>query len=139
MDQSLRELLWKRAHGRCEYCLISQEFDPLPFQVDHVIARKHAGQTVAENLALACFSCNNHKGPNVAGIDPRTGQLARLFHPRRDAWKRHFVWRGAELFGRTAEGRVTVAVLAINLPHRIAVRRELLDEGFIFGLPQQSE
>jgi hypothetical protein len=132
MDQSLMELLWKRADARCEYCLIPHEYDPLPFQIDHIIARKHGGETAAENLALACFSCNNHKGPNIAGIDPRTSKLVRLFHPRSDVWKRHFVWQGAELFGRTAAGRVTVAVLSINSLHRIALRQELLNEGVVF-------
>lgn len=106
-----------------------QEFDPLPFQIDHIIARKHGGPTSAENLALACFSCNNHKGPNIAGIDPDTQALARLFHPRQDDWSEHLIWNGPELMGKTPIGRVTIAVLAINLPHRIALRHALIEEG----------
>jgi hypothetical protein len=31
--------------------------------------------------------------------------------------------------GRTAIGRTTVAVLAINLPYRVALRRRLIAEG----------
>lgn len=53
----------------------------MPFHVDHVIAEKHRGETVLENLAWACFSCNMHKGPNIAGIDPVTGETVRLFRP----------------------------------------------------------
>lgn len=63
-----------------------QEFDGFTHEIDHVIARKHRGPTVAGNLALACFPCNNHKGPNLAGIDRVTRRLIRLFHPRRHKW-----------------------------------------------------
>jgi hypothetical protein len=82
-----------------------------------------------ENLALACFACNNHKGSNIAGIDPDTHAVPPLFHPRRDDWQEHFVWNGPELVGRTPVGRTTIAVLAINLPRRLALRRALMEEG----------
>ena len=101
----------------------------LPFQIDHIIARKHGGATVADNLALACFRCNAHKGPNVAGFDPETGELVRLFHPRKDRWEEHFRWRGPQLVSLTAIGRVTVQVLAINDPGYMAVRHALIEEG----------
>ena len=82
-----------------------------------------------DNLALACFACNNHKGTNLSGLDPQTGELTRLFHPRRDEWNEHFRWDRAWLVGRTAIGRATVEVLAINLPHRWELRAALLEEG----------
>ena len=91
-----------------------QAFYPSPFQTDHIIARKHGGGDESENLATACFHCNNHKGPNVAGIDPLTKDLTRLFHPRRDKWEDHFRWVGYQLVGSTAVGGVTVAVLEMN-------------------------
>jgi HNH endonuclease len=128
-DQGLIQQVWQRARACCEYCRMPQELDPLPFQIDHIIARKHGGPTRAENLALACFPCNNHKGPNIAGIDPDTGSVTPLFHPRRDDWQEHFVWHGPELIGRTPIGRATVAVLAINLPRRLALRRAFIEEG----------
>ena len=56
---------------------------PLPFQIDHVIAENHSGATAEQNLALACPHCR-FKGPNIAGVDPETGETVRLFHPRRD-------------------------------------------------------
>jgi hypothetical protein len=56
--------------------------DYLPFQVDHSIARKHGGRASENNLALACFYCNSFKGPNIAGLDPDTGEVVRLFHRR---------------------------------------------------------
>jgi len=57
------------------------DFDRAPFEVDHVVPEKMSGPTVASNLALACFKCNNHKGPNIAGIDPETGEKEFLFDP----------------------------------------------------------
>ena len=129
MERALEGLVWNRAGGRCEYCRTRQEDDELPFQIDHIIAKKHDGPTRAGNLCLACFACNNHKGPNIAGIDQLTGQVVKLFNPRRQKWSRHFRWHGALLVGRTPVGRVTVAVLAINLPYRIALRQGLIDEG----------
>ena len=76
-------------------------FTALAPEVDHVIARQHHGQTVLPNLAMACFHCNAHKGPNVAGVDPQTGSIVRLYHPRNDRWADHFAWSGGELIGRT--------------------------------------
>jgi hypothetical protein len=86
------------------------------------VARQHGGQTRLENVALACLHCNRHKGPNIAGIDFITGELVRLFHPRLDLWKEHFEWAGATLKGRTAIGRITMYVQAINDPDFLAVR-----------------
>jgi hypothetical protein len=38
MKRSLIRRVRHAAGARCEYCHIPSEFDPLPFQVDHVIA-----------------------------------------------------------------------------------------------------
>lgn len=128
MRRILEDKVWQRAHATCEYCQVPQMFDDLPFQVDHIIARKHGGETLAENLALACFPCNNSKGPNIAGFDWETGTVVPLFHPRRDNWADHFEWVGPELRGKTPLGRVTVAVLEINRVHRLALRQALMGE-----------
>ncbi len=129
MTSALERLVWRRAQGICEYCRLPQVFDPLPFQLDHIIGRQHGGLTVEDNLALACLYCNQRKGPNIAGIDPRTGRLVRLFHPRRDKWYRHFEWRGPLLIGLTSMGRATIVVLAINHPQNVALRRALIESG----------
>lgn len=131
MDRSLEELVWRRARSRCEYCQTPQGGDLVPFEIDHIIAVKHRGPTIAGNLALACFACNNYKGPNIAGIDPVSSAIVRLFHPRRHSWHRHFRWEGPRLLGRTAIGRATVDVLEINLPRRVAHRRGLIEEGVL--------
>jgi HNH endonuclease len=129
MDSTLEALVWQRAHSHCEYCRMPQEYERFTHEIDHVIARKHGGPTVAANLALACFPCNNHKGPNLAGLDPRTKRLTRLFNPRRHKWERHFRWESPYLVGRTAIGRVTIVVLEINSLDRVLLRQALIEEG----------
>lgn len=132
MTPELVRQIWSRAGRRCEYCQLLAAAYPLPFHVDHIIARQHGGPTVLDNLALACLHCNRHKGPNVAGIDQTTGDLVRLFHPRQDDWAAHFAWVGDELRGETPVGRVTTDVLAINEPAFRAVRAALMQERAFF-------
>ncbi len=129
MDRTLEDLVWERAESRCEYCQMPQEYDGFTHEIDHAIAKKHGGSTVARNLVLACFPCNNHKGPNIAGLDPVTKKLTQLFNPRRHKWDRHFRWKGPYLVGKTAIGRVTIAVLEINFSERVLLRQSLIDEG----------
>ena len=128
MNQSLIRKVWQRAQDRCEYCRVPASVYPLPFHIDHVVARQHGGPTVLDNLALACLHCNRHKGPNIAGRDSATGELVRLYHPRQDRWSEHFEWEGAKLVGRTAIGRITIQVLAINASDFLAVREALIEE-----------
>jgi hypothetical protein len=60
MDAALIRLVWQRAKNRCEYCRMRQQFDKNPFEIDHIIARKRKGLTVAGNLAVSCFFRNQH-------------------------------------------------------------------------------
>ncbi|HKB03133.1 MAG TPA: HNH endonuclease signature motif containing protein [Gemmataceae bacterium] len=84
MDEALAQAVRGRAGYACEYCRMLQAFYPtITFPIDHIIARQHRGPTTLSNLALACLRCNSNKGPNIAGIDPVTAKLTRLFHPRR--------------------------------------------------------
>ncbi len=78
MAQTLRKQVRRRARLRCEYCLIPEAFDPLPFQLDHVIAQQHRGPTVFANLAWACYACNHRKGPNVSGVKAIAAVLREL-------------------------------------------------------------
>jgi HNH endonuclease len=135
MDRTLQELAWRRAGGRREYCQLSQEDHDLPFEVDHIIAEHHGGLTRSGNLCLACFACNRHKGPNIAGIDPKTKQIIPLYHPRKHKWSRHFRWDGPRLVGLTPQGRATVIVLKINLDYRVDLRRGLIEEGVFPPMP----
>ncbi|MBW3543302.1 MAG: HNH endonuclease [Planctomycetes bacterium] len=129
MSQALRELVRQRAGQRCEYCQLPEEAFPFPFEIDHIIARKHRGATTAENLAWACYSCNAFKGPNIAGLDPASNEFTRLFHPRNDVWHAHFEWNGPIVEARTAIGRTTLDVLELNNPESVQIRRLLIEEG----------
>lgn len=129
MDAVLIGEVRRRAGNRCEYCLLPQECDDRVLQMDHIISKKHGGRTDAANLGLSCFRCNSFKGSDISGLDARSGELTPLFNPRRHKWSRHFRWHGARLIGRTAIGRVTVAVLRINEPYRVELREELIEEG----------
>jgi HNH endonuclease len=129
MDRELEELIWDRAKSRCEYCQLAHDLDGFTHEIDHVIAQKHHGETVEVNLSLACFPCNNHKGPNVAGVDPMTKKVTKLFNPRRQKWHRHFRWDGPRLAGLTPVGRTTIDVLKINHPDRVLLRQSLIKEG----------
>jgi hypothetical protein len=128
MELTLKDFVWKRAVGRCEYCQVSQTQDELAFEIDHIIARKHRGLDRSGNLCLACFACNNHKGSNISGIDPTSKKIVRLFNPRRHKWHRHFRWDGPVLIGLTPIGRATIIVLEINLDYRIDIRECLIEE-----------
>lgn len=134
MQRQLVELVRQRAGFRCEYCHFPERFSGLNSQIDHVIAEKHGGQTDGENLALSCIYCNSYKGANLSGIDPVTGEIARLFHPRRDHWDEHFGWQAAVPVGRTPIGRATIAVLRINDMTAVALRRLFMRAG-VFPLP----
>jgi hypothetical protein len=129
VDRALVELVWARARSRCEYCLIPARYNEAPFQIDHIIARKHGGETEEGNLALSCYSCNSYKGPNIASLDPDSGRLVRLFHPRRDRWPDHFAWDGPQLVGHTAIARATMLVLWMNHPIVVETRALLIAEG----------
>jgi hypothetical protein len=129
MAADLSGYVRRRAAGRCEYCHLPQVAASVPFEIDYIIARKHSGRTIASNLALACFYCNSFKGSDIAGLDPRTRKLTRLFNPRRHQWAWHFRYDGPVLIGRTAIGRTTIRVLQINCEEAVTLRESLMAEG----------
>lgn len=129
MDAETRRFVRTRAGHRCEYCGLHQQDSPLaPLQTEHVLPKKHGGTDDRENLALACVDCNLRKGTNVAGFDPETGDLTRLFNPRIDAWNEHFALAGMRIAGTTPVGRVTVDILDINSVERVEFRRRLSEQ-----------
>ena len=129
MTDDLARRVRRRARYRCEYCRLPQSAVRFRHQVDHIIAEQHEGGDELSNLALACAHDNSHKGPNIAGLDPVTRELTRLYNPRRDRWREHFAWQGAVLIGLTAVGRTTIQVLAINDRDMVEARETLIAEG----------
>jgi hypothetical protein len=125
----LRRLVIERANNCCEYCLIHQDDCSATLQVDHILALKHGGQTISENLALACQLCNRYKGSDFATIDRATGEVVFLFNPRTQIWSEHFQLSGAGIVGLTQIGRATVILLQMNDEARIEDRQDLIDAG----------
>lgn len=135
MEAALDRQVRQRANHCCEYCKLPQSVYRFRFPIDHIIAQQHGGKTTLANLCLACPRCNASKGPNIASIDSVTERMVPLFHPRRQKWHAHFNWTGPWLQGKTAIGRATIAVLAINHPSAVAVRQALIDEGQFVSFP----
>ncbi len=129
IDAAVRGFVRRRAQSRCEYCRLPQEYAELIHHVEHVVARQHGGADGPDNLELSCARCNLAKGPNLSGIDPETGDLVALFHPRLDIWVDHFSWTGPRLLGLTPSGRATIRVLAMNEPRRVSLRGQILASG----------
>jgi 5-methylcytosine-specific restriction endonuclease McrA len=127
MDAAMRASVRKRAGNRCEYCRLPQEHGDLPHHIEHIVPKQHGGSDDSGNLALACQRCNLNKGPNLTGIDPMSGTIVPLFHPRRDQWEEHFFFEGVQIEGYTPTGRATVGVMRMNEDRRLKLRREIAD------------
>lgn len=129
VGKALRAQVPKRAGDCCEYCGMPDSATLLSHEPDHIIAVQHGGTTSLENLAYTCHQCNRYKGPNLASIDPETGECAFLFNPRSDTWQGHFRWEDARIEPLTAVGRATATLLRFNDPRRLAARAALLGQG----------
>lgn len=121
---SLRRLVIQRADNRCEYCGISQIGQVATFHIDHIVPVVAGGETIAENLALACVSCSLRKGARQNLEDSETSEVVSIFNPRQQAWKEHFDWNGVQVVGLTATGRATVQALDLNRATMLAIRAE---------------
>jgi hypothetical protein len=131
IPEKLKTQVRQFAGTRCEYCLISGRVSENPHEYDHIVAIQHSGQTVFENICLACFECNRQKGPNLCSIDTETGDVVRLFDPRHQSWKEHFELQDATIIPLTAIGRVTVRVLDLNSKVRL-VNRTILLKSYLY-------
>jgi 5-methylcytosine-specific restriction endonuclease McrA len=129
MDNATSQLVRQRAGHRCEYCRLPQQHSALRFHGEHIVAKQHGGTDASENLCLACPECNFQKGTNLSGIDPDTGKVTRLFHPRHDQWLDHFSLDRARVVGKTPVGRTTVWLLEMNSGDRLRWRQLLLRWG----------
>ncbi len=120
-----------RARRCCEYCRSQLKYSADSFSVEHVVPRSRGGIDDPSNLALSCQRCNNHKFTAVESVDPLTGRMARLFHPREDIWEEHFSWSEDDLFirGLTPTGRATVERLRMNREGVVNLRRVLRAAG----------
>lgn len=128
LGRDRRRAVRARAGETCEYCRSQERFSPQAFSVEHIIPIASGGFDSLGNLALACQGCNNHKYTRISALDPATGELAPLFHPRRDRWRDHFIWNHdfTLLVGLTPSGRATVDALRLNRSGLVNLRRILV-------------
>jgi hypothetical protein len=119
----LRRKVIEKAGNCCEYCLLNQRGRLLAFEIDHVIAQRHRGETTLENLCLSCPQCNRLKGSDISSIDPVTNLITPLFHPRQQTWADHFRLEHVTIEPLTPEGRITVFLLQLNETNRVEDRQ----------------
>ena len=125
--QKLRDAVRQRAKSCCEYCLIPETHHPLQrLHVDHIFGKKHGGQTVLSNLALACAECNRKKGIALGSRKHADGEFIPLFNPRIDNWNEHFELNWAIIRPQTDVGEITVKILGLNDDVRITFREYLM-------------
>ena len=132
MPKALRERVAAQARYRCGYCLSTESVVGTPMEIDHIIPQSLGGPTEEDNLWLACSLCNDHKGNRIAALDPLTGEIVRLFNPRRQAWHEHFAWtaEGDRIVGLTAIGRATGAALNLNRLSLVKARQAWVAVGW---------
>jgi hypothetical protein len=123
----LRKTIVERAKGCCEYCQSQAKFATQTFSVEHIKPQSKGGKTTADNLALACQGCNNHKYNKTEIYDKSMDNIISLYHPRQQNWHEHFCWNDdfTLIIGLTATGRVTIEALQLNRPGLINLRRVL--------------
>lgn len=129
---ALKQLVFNRASGLCEYCRSQARFAIDPLVIDHIQPVSRGGKTIAENLALSCQTCNNYKYTKTEVLDPVTNQSVPLFHPREMVWEKHFTWNEdvTQAIGITPVGRATIALLQINREGVVNMRRVLAIMGY---------
>ncbi len=128
VDSATRAAIVERAGQRCEYCQLPVRGQIATFPIDHPLPRSKGGQTILENLALACPHCNGHKWAHTDGYDPESNAIVALFNPRVDRWEQHFRWAPHDstlLQGISSCGRATMQLLQMNHPNMVDIRRLL--------------
>jgi HNH endonuclease len=123
----LRRLVADRGKHCCEYCRTQARYSSDSLTVDHVTPRSLGGPTTADNLALCCHGCNQHKSRRVAAPDPVTDSLMPLFHPRQHGWEEHFAWNEdfTLMLGLMPTGRATIVALQLKRLGLVNLRRVL--------------
>lgn len=127
LSRKLKKLVRERAQRYCEYCLCHESYATECFSIEHIIALAAGGQDTEDNLALACQGCNGAKHDKIFALDPATGEIVPLYHPRRDNWHEHFTWNSDHtlLMGLTSTGRATIEALELNREGVVNLRRAM--------------
>jgi hypothetical protein len=124
IPREIQDRVRQRAKYLCEYCHTSEQWQYVPFTVDHIIPLAQGGADTLDNLALACFHRNRRKSDKVTAPDPVSGETVPLFNPRQHFWPEHFIWSvdGLLIVGLTPIGRATIDLLTFNRERIIHIR-----------------
>jgi hypothetical protein len=125
VPRQLRLKVAEQARNRCGYCLTPESIVGEPMNIEHIIPVSAGGATEEDNLWLACWLCNLHKGDRHTAQDLLTSAMTPLFNPRHEEWDEHFDWadEGVIIVGLTPTGRATLAALKLNRESLVASRR----------------
>jgi HNH endonuclease len=132
VPRELRERVAAQARHRCGYCLPAEAIVGTPMELDHLVPESLGGLTEESNLWLACSLCNDIKNNRIAGLDPVSGEVVRLFNPRQQVWHEHFRWTelGDRIIGLTPTGRATVVTLNLIRPALVRARQLCVSVGW---------
>jgi hypothetical protein len=89
----------------------------------------------SQESRAACWECNViGKHARTHGVDPFSGLVVPLFHPRQDRWRDHFEWSSDFLIlkGKTPRGWATIRALGLN-GARYRAQRRLLRQAMAAG------
>lgn len=100
--------------------------------MEHILPRSLGGTDGRENLAAACYRCNEFKGAKTHAIDPETGQFVALFNPRTQIWAENFTWvnGGTHIAGITPTSRATAIALRLNNENVVEARAIWVEVGW---------
>jgi hypothetical protein len=117
IPRAIRDQVFKRDLGACQYCRLVQIGQSSVFHINHIIPKSKGGLTVESNLALQCPYCSLSKSNRLVFTDPHSNELVTLFHPLQQRWSEHFaIEENGVCRGLSAVGRATVEALRMNDP-----------------------
>jgi HNH endonuclease len=131
INKEVESKIRRDAKNLCGYCLNPQELIPFKLEIEHIYPQALGGETVEENLWLACRECNAHKSKKIKSVDFLTGKLVKLFNPRVQIWQEHFEFSKdkTKIIGKTPCGRATVESLQMNNFYQTTARSAWLATG----------
>lgn len=121
---TLRRRVRERFFNCCAYCRSAEALSIAIFELEHVKPQSAGGETVFENLCLACPTCNRRKADREEVPNVVRGGKVTLFRPTLDLWDEHFAWSASmtELVGLSEIGLSTIAALKMNRPALVNLR-----------------
>ena len=132
LPDELRRQLEEADDHCCAYCQTLQANSGQRMVPDHIVPESKGGERAFANLCFSCRLCNEFKGARTVGVDPLTGAMVSLFHPRQQSWYDHFAWEasGTRIVGLTAVGRATVVALQMNHEIIVPARQKWVSAGW---------